>query len=313
MSAPGAVRVDVRAAWDATVAAVSTVADQLPDGRPSEHPTDRVEVRGGAHVAAASRCPAMLALDGDDGFVPGAAVAGPGATATVVDLLVHGHLDPGRGGAPTTPAAGFRTAWDARGRTEEWPWPWVRDDATREDRAVLAAGVARRTAALARLLDPWPPPDASHVGWRPRWAFPGRPLTLHGRVDIVLGRSGHGHRIVVVLGGDHGPATRARLCYEALVATLHLRAAPGQVLGLLPDAGRRWPVTVDDGVLAEGVEAAGAAARAALGVRRASAAGLPRRPGAWCRGCAHTAGCDPGRTWLAGPANRIAGFLPAHP
>ena len=59
----------------------------------------------------------------------------------------------------------------------------------------VVGGMLTRAGHDVTLLDQWPPPDASHVGWRPRWAFPGRPLTLHGRVDLVLGRPGHGHRI----------------------------------------------------------------------------------------------------------------------
>jgi hypothetical protein len=81
------------------------------------------------------------------------------------------------------------------------------------------------------------------------------------------------------------------------------------VLGLLPDAGRRWSVPVDDALLDEGIVAAAEAARAALGVQRRDATGLDRRPGPGCRSCAHAVTCDSGTAWLAGPGRLRLGFL----
>lgn len=293
----------------AAVAALEGVADQLPPTPPGEKVDlhERLDVRS-TDIGRALGCPAATALDGDDGFEEGPASAGWSAASTVLDRLVTGHVDPRRGQPPTDPAAGFRVAMREVDRLD-WPWPWL-DRAGRAERAVTAADVHRRVAAIARLLDPWPPTDARYIGLRPLWPFPGRPLRLRGRVDLVLGKRDGSHTLVVVLPGDHGGATRARLAYEALVEALMLRRAPATVLGLLPDAGRRWPVTVDDDLLADGVDVAALTARVQLGRRRRDAAGLDRRPGPRCRACGHRAGCAEGVAWLDGPGRLRAGFLP---
>lgn len=297
---------------DALVEALAPVADQLADVVSGER-TDAGEwlvVRGNQHVGG---CPAAAALDGDEPFEPAAALAGWQAAADATDLVVHGHLDPSRGGGPLDPAAAFRQLWKDRNQRDAWPWPWLRDEAERADRALTAADVGRRMAALARMLHGdagWPPDGAGKVGLRAKWTFPGRALRLDGRVDVVLGKRGLGHRLVVVLSGDHRADTRSRLAYEAVVEAVALRRSPDAVVGLLPDAGRRWTLTVDDGLLEEGIAVVGAAARAALGVRRRDAGDLERRPGPRCRTCAHRAGCEPGGTWLAGPGRLDFGFLP---
>jgi hypothetical protein len=281
----------------AAVSALESVADQVGDD-------GRLDVRG-THVSVV--CPAAAALDGDE-FTASPATAAWGAASTTLDRLLHGHVDPRRGHPPDTPADAFRLAWDEREGIDDWPWPWLRAEATRADRAVVAANVQRRLSAMARLLPEWPPPAVGTVGHRPSWRFPGRGLRLVGRAELILGRRGRDHELVVVLGGDHGPATRARAAYEALVETLALHRPPARVLALLPDVGRRWPLTVDDDLLATGVEAAGLAARVALGARLLDAGALPRRPSSACRWCAHAEGCDPGRVWLAGPGRRRFGF-----
>ena len=293
----------------AVVAALEGVADQLPDTPPGTKvdPGDRLVVRS-SMVGRALTCPAAVALDGETPFEDSPATAGWSASATVLDRIVMGHLDPHRGRPPTDPASGFRVALDEVERLD-WPWPWL-DGADRAEKAVTAAAVHRRVAATARVLGPWPPDDVRHIGARPSWTFPGRPLRLQGRVDAVLGRRDGTHTIVVGLAGDHGPATRARLASEAAIEALQLRRPPATVLGLLADAGKRWPLAVDDELLVEGVAAAGVAARAALGARRRDATGLARRPGPRCRSCAHGAGCGPGGAWLAGPGRLRSGFLP---
>jgi len=292
----------------AVVRALAAVADQLPEVAPGERsdPGERLDVRGSA-VGQALGCPAAAALDGEEPFVEAAATAGWGAATTVLDRIGSGHLDPNRGQPPGDPASGFRTVFAER--LEDWPWTWLAGAGPAE-RALTAGEVHRRVSAAARLLEPFPPPSVSHVGWKPSWGFPGRPLRLLGRVDLVLGRRDGGHTLAVVLAGDHGAATRPRLAYEALVEALALRRPPATVLGMLPDAGRRWPLQVDDDLLGEGVVVASLLARVALGRRRRDAAGLERRGGPRCRGCAHLAGCDHGAAWLAGPGRRRVGFLP---
>jgi hypothetical protein len=284
----------------AVVAAVEDVADQLADNEPP------LVVR-----RAVTTCPAALALDGETPFEDSPAVAGRAATATVLDRIVTGHLDPSRARPPTTPAAGFRTALQ-EAAVLEWPWPWV-DSSDRPVRAVTAAEVHRRASAAARMLPSWPPPQAVFPRRQPSWTFPGRPLKLHARLDLVLGRRDGTHTTVVVLNGDHGPDTRAALAYLAVVEALDQHRPAATILGLLPDAGRRWSVPVDEDLLADGVAAAGLAARAALGARRNDAAGLERRPGRRCRWCAHAAGCGPAEAWLAGPGRLRHGFLPVTP
>lgn len=296
---------------DDLVAALALVADQVAEHRPGVKPDagDWLDVRAGT-VAAALRCPAATALDGERGFEASAATAGWKATADATDLLVHGHHDPRRGAPPTDPASAFRQLWNDRARLDGWPWPWLGEEAQPADRALTAAEVHRRTSGIARMLDPWPPPDAGSVGHRASWVFPRRTLRLHGRAELVLGRRGRGHTLVVVLNGDHGPATRTRLAYEAVVEAAALRATPATVLGLLPDAGRRWPLEVDDALLADGVAAAAGAAAAALGARTRDARRLERTPSGACGWCSHRGGCEPGTTWLAGPGRLRSGFLP---
>lgn len=319
--------IPVSAIQGALVEALAPVADQLAEVIPGGERLDSSEwlvVRGNQHV---SGCPVADALAGEDPFEPSAAVAGWQAAADAADLVVHGHLDPSRGGGPADPASAFRQLWKDRDQRDTWPWPWLRDDAERADRALTAAEVGRRLAALARMLDGpggagsgdgggsgdaggWPPAGAGKIGLRPKWTFPGRALRLDGRIDVVLGKRGLGHRLVVVLGGDHRSDTRSRLAFEAVVETVAFRRPPTHVLGLLPDAGRRWVVAVDDGLLAEGVAVVADAARSALGARRRDAGGLERRPGPRCRTCVHRPGCEPGETWLAGPGRLDFGFLP---
>ena len=297
---------DLRAA---VVAALEGVADQLPESPPGTRvePGVRLDVRSSG-VARALACPVATAFDGETPFEDSPGAAGWSASVTVLDRIVSGHLDPGRGRPPQDPASGYRTALQEVDRLD-WPWPWIAG-AGRAEKAVTAAEVHRRVAATARLLDPWPPADARHIGARPSWSFPGRPLRLQGRVELVLGRRDGTHTIVVGVRGDHGPTTRAQLAYEAVVEGLQLRRPPAVVLGLLPDAGRRWPLAVDDTLLGEGVAAAALAARVALGARRREAAGLEPRPGPRCRGCAHGGRCGPGTSWLAGAGRLRSGFLP---
>lgn len=291
------------------VAALQGVADQLPSTPPGEKVDldERLDVSSFA-VGRALGCPAAAALDGEEPFEEGPATAGWSASSTVLDRLIAGHLDPRQGRPPADPATGFRVAMRETERLD-WPWTWL-DRAGPAERAVTAAEVHRRVAAVARMLDPWPPPDVRHIGLRPSWTFPGRPLRVRGRVDVVLGRRDGSHTIVVALPGDHGPTTRGRLAFEALVETLALRRAPAAVLGLLPDAGRRWPIAVDDELLMTGVDVTAVAARVLLGRRRREATGLDRRPGPRCRSCGHRAACAEGVAWLAGPGRLRAGFLP---
>lgn len=288
------------------VTALEGVADQLAEAEPGRRatPGDRLDVRGIQHVTA---CPAAVALDGESPFEASPALVAWSLATLAGDRLVHGSADPRRAGPPGTPVEALAQAVEET--SDDWAVDWW-DAAEAPARSVARAAVVRRVAGVARLASSWPPPGPVTYGHRPSWTFPRRPLVLHGRVDLVLGRRGHGHALVVALGGDHGPTTRARVAYEALVETLALRRAPAKVVAALPDAGRRWTVTVDDTVLEEGVAAAATAARAALGARRRDATGAERRPSPRCRSCAHGAGCDPGTAWLAGPGRLRAGFLP---
>lgn len=290
----------------ATVAALEGVADQLPEAPPGEKPApgDWLVVRGNAHVGG---CPAATALTGDTEFDANPITVAWELAKQAGDRLVHGSTDPRSAKAPATPADALALAVEEEG--DNWALEWWAA-AGGEERALAQAAVTRRLAGIVRLAKVWPPPGRVRCGHKPKWPFPGRPLRLEGRVDLVVGQPGHDHTLVVSLNGDHGPDTRARLAYEALVEALALRRPPARVVGLLPDAGRRWTVTVDDAVLAEGVEAAAGAARTALGQRRRDATGLDRRPGPRCRWCEHAAACPAGTSWLAGPGRLRSGFLP---
>jgi hypothetical protein len=229
----------------------------------------------------------------------------------VLDRLLLGDLDPLRVNRPQDPATAFRDVY--KGTPDDWAWRWAKDEATPEQRILLHAAVSRRVAGAARLLDPWPPPDATHAGRRAPWPHPTKPLRLAGATDVTLGKRDGTHTLVVVLTGDHTGTTRERVAFEAVVEVLLRRRTPAAVRALLADAGRDWSVAVDDDLLATGIEAVGTAARTALGARRADAAGLPRRPGPACRRCAHATGCAEGAAWLAGPGRLRLGFLPELP
>jgi hypothetical protein len=288
--------------------ALAPVAEQLPEVRWRDAAADdRLTVRS-AHAAPA--CPAAMALDGDPGFAPRPAVVAPAATGAVLDRLVLGDRDPTRRGGATDPATAFREV--LADPPEHWAWEWA-VGAGREERALLAAAVSRRVAGVARMLEPWPPPDATHAGRRAPWIHPDRPLRLTGSIDATLGRRDGTHTIVVLLSGDHAAGTRQRLAYEAVLEVLNRRRPPAVVRGLLPDAGRQWSLPVDDDLLDLGAAAVGLAARTALGVRRADAGGLARRPSTACRRCPHVDGCAEGRVWLGGPGRLRLGFLPPVP
>ncbi len=290
----------------ATLGALAVVTDQQPDQRWNDaDAADRLAVRP---FLVASACPAAVALDGPKPFVETPAVAGPGASAAVLDRLLLGDPDPRRAARPVTPAEGYRAVLTS-GLHDGWPWDWL-NEAGPPAKAAVAAEVHRRVSAVARLLPDWPPQEATRTGRLPTWTHPSRPLRLHGGVDLVLGRRDGTHTLVIVIGGDHRSSTRRRLTYEALVEALALRRPPAAVLALLPDAGRSWRVEIDEALLLEGVDAATLGAKTALGVARATGRSLPRTPGPLCRRCAHRSSCAEGTAWLAGPGRRRSGFLP---
>ena len=288
----------------AVLEALAPVTDQLPEVRwKAATDGDRVAVRS---TTVALACAAAAALDGDGEFVARPAVAGPGATGAVLDRLLLGPLDPQRAGGPTDPGTAFREV--LAHPPDQWAWEWAAA-ASRPEKALLSGVVNRRIAGIARMLQPWPHPDATQAGRRPPWNHPTRPLRVHGSAEVTLGKRDGTHTIVAVLTGDHTGATRQRLAYEAVVEVLSVRRSPAVVRGLLPDAGRDWSVRVDDDLLATGVAAIANAARTALGIARGDAGGLPRQPSPACRWCAHRAGCAEGEAWLAGPGRLRLGFL----
>lgn len=287
------------------VEALAPTAEQLPDIAWREATAGEKLVVRADHLATA--CPVQAALDGDGDFDTTPVTAGPTAAMGVLDRLVHGSLDPSRPFPASDPGDGFRAVWDEK--LDDWPWDWARDEASPAERALLSGAVNRRVGAVARMLDPWPPPDATSIGRRNNWLHPERPLQLRTRTDLILGRRDGTHTLVVLLGGDHGPVTRRRLAYDAVLEAVSLRRPPARVRALLPDAGREWTVEVDDDLLAEGVTAAADAARLALATQRIDPAGLAPQPGAVCRYCAHVARCPEGEAWLAGPGHLRHGFL----
>jgi hypothetical protein len=294
----------------AVLEALTGVTDQLPDARWADAPeAERLAVRP-AHVAAA--CATAFALDGESPFEPTPVLAGPAATGAVLDRLALGRLDPRLASRPTDPMSAFHEVYKERPETD-WAWTWAAREATPAERALLAAAVSRRTAGAARMLHPSPWMGVTQAGRRAPWTHPQRPLRLAGATDLTIGKRDGTHTLVVLHSGDHTGSTRHRLAYEAVVEQLLLRRPPAVVQALFPDAGRAWSIAVDDDLLLTGVEAAAAAARTALGARRADAAGLPRRPGPACRSCTHAAGCADGAAWLAGPGRLRLGFLPELP
>jgi hypothetical protein len=293
----------------AVLDALAPVTDQLPDGRWQDTADDeRLTVRSTGHVAG---CPAAAALDGDTPFETSPVLAGPAAAGAVLDRLLLGDADPMRVDRPKDPATAFREVY--KQEPDDWAWRWAREEATPAERALLSAAVARRVAGAARMLQPWPPSEATQAGRRSPWSHPSKPLRLAGAADVTLGKRDGTHTLVAVLTGDHTGATRDRLAFEAVVEVLLRRRAPAAVRAVLADAGRDWSAAVDDALLTTGIEVIATAARTALGVQRRDATGLARRPGPACRRCAHAAGCTEGDTWLNGPGRLRLGFLPELP
>lgn len=286
---------DRRSLHDELVAALEPVALQLDEDG------EVLTVRR-AHVVA---CPAAAALDGDDGFEPSAATVAWELASAALDRLLHGSRDPGLGRPPTSPVPALALA--AAETSDNWAFDWWATAGDAE-RSVATGEVQRRVAAVARMARAWPVPGHADVGARPRWSFPGRALRVNGRIDLAVTAPG-GRSLVVVLAGNHGPVTRSQLAFEAVIDAL-LRKPADQIVGVLPDAGRRWPVPVDDALLGEGIAAIAGAARVALGARRRDGGGLARRSGTRCRTCVHAGGCEAGRAWLTGPGRLRSGFLP---
>lgn len=290
---------------DDLIDALAPVADQLAERVPGE-PVEELAVRH-SHVRQATECPAAAALDGETPFEATPALVSWELAAQAADLLVHGHRDPQRAGGPTTPAGALALATEEV--TDNWAFDWWAS-AGEAERSVAEAAAVRRLSALARMASSWPPEGPVTVGHRPSWRFPNRALVLKGRVDLVIGRRGDGHTLVVVLGGDHRAEVTRRAAFEAVVEAAALNRPPAWVLMALPDAGWKRPVRVDDALLRDGVAVAAEAASVALAAVRRDATGLDRRPGARCRRCVHSANCPPGGKWLANTGRVRLGFLP---
>ena len=155
-------------------------------------------------TTVALACAAAAALDGDSEFVARPAIAGPGATGAVLDRLLLGPLDPQRAGGPTDPGSAFREV--LAHPPDQWAWEWA-TSAGRTEKALLSGVVSRRIAGMARLLQPWPPPEVTQAGRRLPWTHPGRPLRLYGSGEITLGKRDGTHTVVAVLTGDHTGVT----------------------------------------------------------------------------------------------------------
>ena len=132
------------------VAAVAPVADQLADVRWRDATAgERLAVRNG-HVSTV--CPVKAALDGDGEFQTTPTTAGPAAALTVLDRVLLGGLDPMRGAPAADPPSAFRATYQEQ--LDDWPWTWARDEASPEQRALLAAAANRRVSGIARMLSP---------------------------------------------------------------------------------------------------------------------------------------------------------------
>lgn len=163
------------------------------------------------------------------------------------------------------------------------------------------------TDAVVKFLETFPPLDRR---WAPvvesslRWPANG-PLTLSGKVDLVIGRAvGSESRKVIIdlkTGGVY-PNHLDDLRFYALLETLRTGVPPRKVAGFYLDAGRAVPEDVTIEMLRSAMH------RTLEGVGRAVELleGRPpvRRPQSSCRWCPLRDDCEEGREYLDDLAER---------
>jgi hypothetical protein len=289
------------------IEALAPVAATLPPRRFYDASySDRIMV-GSFHVADAANCALSLAARPELPFQPSAAFA---ARAVAYEAL--GYIN--RHG--TNALRAFQ-AVDEETVGDVFPWYWLHAPSTTEgERAATAARAVRLIGSIAKLHE-LAEARPSEIGLRADWKHPRSPIRLKGRVDLLArtGRAG-GDTAIVLVTGTKDQRARAVAAFEALTLTLAGRADLGSVSLLFPDEGRRFAITVDDELLAEGVDATTLAARALAAQRLADPAGIVATPGSYCRYCPLSAPvpgerergnegegaawCREGADWLAG-------------
>jgi hypothetical protein len=269
---------------------------------------DRYDVDGFLAADAAS-CPARAAAILPTPFVHTPRTVFRAAGRAAFLEVLAGGMAPGRSSPAVSAHEGYRLARAAAlaagaGRVS-FPWDWLGgrgggNHANSTEKTASAAATIRFVACVARV---WSPLDAQPVALRANasWTHPGPfPVRLTGRVDFVQGKMAS-RRIVLVRSGVRGPAQFPRVAFEALLDGLCF-PVPRSVLLLLPEAGEREEIPVDEELLAVGVTVAASALGAVVARSKERTDDLPRLPGPSCRYCPALGTCGPGSVWLASAA-----------
>ncbi len=169
---------------------------------------------------------------------------------------------------------------------------------------------ARATTWLTTTLDVLGADDPKHTrGWRfdlrPRWRYPGRGLTLDGRVDLALPVVGN-HTPVFVLSTLH-PAILDQAAFNIGLWTINQRKPPDEVLVVELPTGTLHRLATDE-LFDRGIDAAARAADAVT-ARTPGVAEPPRRlsrtPSAFtCSTCGWAASCEAKADFDRRPASR---------
>lgn len=203
------------------------------------------------------------------------------------------------------PRSAFVEAY-RKGDAERWPWRWIRHDATKLERSLIAQRATTFVSGCARGALDWPTRSVKRVGWRPAWEYPGRALRLAGRVDLLYV---DGASVAIAFNGAWNGLVRGKLAFQVLMAVLGFEE-PERAIAMFPDVGKHASVefAVDEHLLDDGIRATCEAAESVAAQHSVSNRVQEARPGSQCRRCPINDSCNEGLNWLAGSGSRRFGF-----
>lgn len=278
------------------VNALSAVADLCADsGYWDAADDERLQV-GAWQVHQALICPRWAAATPSTPFE-----STVGTVSRSAALDAFRELPCGVVGPPNAFVEAYRKA-DA----ERWPWNWIRHDATKRERSLVAQRATTFVSKCARSVPGWPIPSLKRVGWRPAWEYPGRALRLAGRVDLLYV---DGPSIAIAFNGAWSGVTRGELAFHVVMAVLGFEQ-PQRAIAMFPDVGRHASLefAVNERLLDDGIRATCEAVESTAAQHSFSSRTQSARPGSQCRRCPINDSCDEGLEWLAGPGSRRFGF-----
>jgi hypothetical protein len=275
---------------------LSTVADLCADSGywdAGEH--ERLQV-GAWQLHQALICPRRTAATPPTPFESTVGTVSRAAALDAFRQLAHGAAGP-----PSAFVEAYRD-----GDAERWPWNWIRHDATKRERSLVAQRATTFVSRCARSVSGWPIPSLKRVGWRPAWEYPGRALRLAGRVDLLYVDE---PSLAIAFNGSWNGFIRSELAFQVVMAVLGFEE-PRRAVAMFPDVGRHADVefAVDERLLDDGIRATCEAAQSVAAQRSFTDRTQVARPGTQCRHCPINENCEEGLEWLAEPGRRRFGF-----